>query len=241
MFITGLPGFVLSLVLCGFAPTAAILVAGRVLQGVSAAVLAPQVLATIRNLFSTAEQPKAIGLYGAVFGLASVLGQLLGGALITWKPFGFTWQSIFLINVPIGLFAIAGAIKFLPETRLSRRVRIDLIGVLLLSLLLGSIIYPLTQGREAGWPAWTVVSFGASIPILALFVAVENKVARAGGEPLIDLQLFKNSTFTVGLALAFLFYCMSAFFLTFGIYLQSGLKWSALASGFGILPYTLGF
>jgi EmrB/QacA subfamily drug resistance transporter len=241
MFMTGLAGFVFSSALCGFAPTGTVLVTGRVLQGISAAVMAPQVLAAIRNLFSTAEQPKAIGLYGSVFGLASVIGQLLGGALITLHPFGFTWESIFLINLPIGLLAFIGAARFLPETQPSRGVHLDLLGVLLLSLFLGSIIYPLTQGREAGWPVWTFISFGASVPLLALFIWVEHRIARTGGDPLIDLRLFKNSTFVIGLVMAFLFYCISAFYLTFGIYLQSGLSWSALASGIAILPYTLGF
>ena len=152
MFMTGMGCFILASAVCGFAPNGLVLIGGRILQGASAAVMAPQVLATIRVLFSEQEQPRVIGLYGSVFGLASVVGQLLGGALITWHPLGLTWQSIFLINVPIGVLALAGAVRFLPEIPPSRRVRIDLLGVALLSFFLGSIIYPLTCGREAGWP-----------------------------------------------------------------------------------------
>jgi MFS family permease len=182
-----------------------------------------------------------IGLYGSVFGLASVVGQLLGGALITWHPLGLTWQSIFLINVPIGVLALTGASRFLPEIQPSRRVRIDLIGVALLSLFLGSVIYPLTCGRETGWPPWTFLSFAASIPILAVFIFAEQRMARRGGDPLVDLKLFRNFTFVIGLTMAFLFYCISVFFLTFGIYLQNGLGWTALESGIGILPFAAGF
>ena len=108
MFMTGMACFVLASIICGFAPNGLVLICGRILQGASAAVMVPQVLATIRILFSVEEQPSVIGLYGSVFGLASIVGQLLGGALITWSPSGLTWQSIFLINVPIGVIALLG-------------------------------------------------------------------------------------------------------------------------------------
>ena len=241
MFIAGLAGFIVTSVICGLAPNGSVLIVGRILQGASAAVMAPQVLATIRTIFSVQEQPRVIGLYGSVFGLASIVGQLLGGALITLHPFSLTWQSIFLINVPIGIVALLGAMKFLPEIRPSKRIPIDWVGVLLLSLLLGSIIYPLTRGREAGWPAWTFISFAASVPLLALFIWFERWLGRVGSSPLVDLNLFKNRTFVTGLAMAFLFYCISVFFLTFGIYLQNGLGWTSLASGIGILPFAFGF
>jgi hypothetical protein len=132
-------------------------------------------------------------------------------------------------------------VKYLPESGPSNRIQIDLVGVLLLSLVLGSIIYPLTRGREAGWPAWTFISFAASMPVLALFIWFERWLGRVGGTPLVDLNLFKNRTFVIGLAMAFLFYCISVFFLTFGIYLQNGLGWTSLASGIGILPFAFGF
>lgn len=241
MFIAGMAGFIIASAICGLAPNGSVLILGRVLQGAAAAVMAPQVLATIRTIFSTEEQPRVIGLYGSVFGLASIVGQLFGGALITLHPLGLTWQSIFLINIPIGILALMGALRFLPEIQPSNRPKIDLLGVLLLSLFLGSIIYPLTRGREAGWPAWTFISFAASVPILALFIWFEGWLAKVGGSPLVDLKLFKNSTFVAGLAMAFLFYCSSVFFLTFGIYLQSGLGWTSLASGIGILPFAFGF
>jgi MFS family permease len=241
MFMTGMAGFIMASAICGFAPNGSILILGRILQGASAAVMAPQVLATIRTIFSVAEQPRVIGLYGSVFGFASIVGQLFGGALITLHPLGLTWQSIFLINLPIGAVALVGAMRFLPEARPLSRPKIDLVGVLLLSLLLGSIIYPLTRGREAGWPAWTFISFATSIPLLALFIWFEGWLAKVGGCPLVDLKLFKNRSFVAGLAMAFLFYCISVFFLTFGIYLQSGLGWTSLASGVGILPFALGF
>ncbi|MEO7715042.1 MAG: MFS transporter [Capsulimonas sp.] len=241
MFMLGMGGFVLASALCGLAGSGEMLIAGRILQALAASVMAPQVLATIRTVYSDGELTKIMGLYGSVFGLSAIVGQLGGGALITLHPFGLGWRSIFLINVPIGIFALIGAAKFVPETQPAERSRIDLAGVTLLSLLLASIIYPLTQGREAGWPLWTILCFLAGVPLLAAFVAVENKIAQSGGDPLIDLTLFRRGPFVTGLGMTFLFYSIAAFFMTFGVYLQSGLGWSPLASGFAIMPFAGGF
>jgi EmrB/QacA subfamily drug resistance transporter len=241
MFLTGMAGFILASALCGLSQSADLLIAGRVLQGLAASVMAPQVLATLRTLFSTAEQPRVMSLYGSVFGLAAVVGQLGGGALITWHPFGIGWQSIFWVNVPIGSVAFCGAFKLIPETPRRADVRIDLIGVLLLSLCLGLLIYPLTRGREEGWPAWTVVSLLASMPVLALFIMAEKRIARRGGDPLVHMELFDNRAFVIGLTMTFLFYFLSAFFLTYGIFLQNGIGMSPLQSGLAVMPYAIGF
>jgi EmrB/QacA subfamily drug resistance transporter len=241
MFMTGMAGFVLASALCGLAPGPGVLILGRVLQGLAASVMAPQVLATLRSLFSQAEQPRVMGLYGSVFGLAAVAGQLGGGALITWHPFGLGWQSIFWVNVPIGIAALIGAAKLIPESPPQAGTRIDLIGVALLSICLGLLIYPLTHGREAGWPAWTFVSLAASAPTLWMFVRYEQHVQRRGGDPLIHLELFENRAFVIGLAMSSLFYFMSAFFLTYGVFLQNGLGLTAMASGLAIMPYAVGF
>jgi EmrB/QacA subfamily drug resistance transporter len=241
MFMTGMAGFVLASALCGLAPGPGVLILGRVLQGLAASVMAPQVLATLRSLFSQAEQPRVMGLYGSVFGLAAVAGQLGGGALITWHPFGLGWQSIFWVNVPIGMAALVGAAKLIPESPPQAGTRIDLIGVVLLSICLGLLIYPLTHGREAGWPAWTFISLAASAPMLWMFVRYEQHVQRRGGDPLIHLELFENRAFVIGLAMSSLFYFMSAFFLTYGVFLQNGLGLTAIASGLAIMPYAVGF
>ncbi|AJK49839.1 MFS transporter [Burkholderia plantarii] len=240
LFMAGLAGFVLASALCAAAPNGGVLVIGRILQGASASIMVPQILATIRTVFPPEQQTRVMGFYGFVFGFASVAGQLGGGVLITLKPFGLDWQSIFLINVPVGGLALLGAWRFVPENRPDRRPRLDLGGVVLLSLFLALIIYPLTQGRETGWPAWTFVCFAASVPVLLLFLFVEQRLKARGGDPLVDLHLFRNPVFSIGLILAFCFYCDSVFFLTYGIYLQSGLHWSALTSGLAVLPFGAG-
>jgi MFS family permease len=241
MFMTGMAGFVVASALCGLAPNGHVLVIARIVQGMAAAVMAPQVLATVRAVVPLSQQTRVMSFYGFVFGLSSIVGQLGGGALITYRPFGLDWRVIFLINIPVGILAFIGSWKFVPESQPAVRAGVDLKGVGLLSLLLLLVIYPMTHGREAGWPAWTFVMFALSVPVFALFIATERSLERRGGHPLVDLQLFRNPAFALGLVLAFLFYCNSAFFLTYGIFLQTGLHWTPLASGAAIMPFAIGF
>lgn len=241
MFMIGMAGFVVASTLCGLAGSGAVLVGGRVLQGLFAAVLAPQVLATIRSVFSPQEQVRVMGFYGFVFGLAAVIGQLGGGALISLHPFGLGWRAIFLVNVPIGILALLGSWRFIPESRPPRGQRIDVPGTVLLSLFLLMLVYPLTRGREAGWPLWMVACIAGALPMLGALLAVEARRIAGGHDPLLDVRLLRNPVVVLGLTLAFLFYMLSAFFLSYGIYLQGCLGWSPLASGLAILPLGIGF
>ncbi|MBR8179860.1 MFS transporter [Burkholderia ambifaria] len=241
MFMVGMAGFVVASALCGLADSGAVLVGGRVLQGLFAAILAPQVLATIRSVFSPQEQVRVMGFYGFVFGLAAVIGQLGGGALISLHPFGLGWRAIFLVNVPIGVLALLGSWRFIPESRPPRGQRIDVPGTVLLSLFLLMLVYPLTHGREAGWPLWMVACIVGALPMLGALLAVEVRRLAGGRDALLDVRLLRNPVVALGLTLAFLFYMLSAFFLSYGIYLQGCLNWSPLASGLAILPLGIGF
>ncbi|WP_175911558.1 MFS transporter [Burkholderia sp. BCC1640] len=241
MFMIGMAGFVVASTLCGLAGSGAVLVGGRVLQGLFAAILAPQVLATIRSVFSPQEQVRVMGFYGFVFGLAAVIGQLGGGALISLHPFGLGWRAIFLVNVPIGILALLGSRRFIPESRPPRGQRIDVPGTVLLSLSLLMLVYPLTHGREAGWPLWMVACIAGALPMLGALLAVEARRLAGGRDALLDVRLLRNPVVALGLTLAFLFYMLSAFFLSYGIYLQGCFDWSPLASGLAILPLGIGF
>ncbi|WP_109477203.1 MFS transporter [Paraburkholderia sp. C35] len=241
MFMAGMAGFILASALCGLATSGQILVLARIAQGLAAAIMGPQVLATIRALVPERNQTRVMGVYGFVFGVAAIVGQLGGGALITFHPFGLDWRGIFLLNVPIGLLALLGAWRFLPAHRPTTRPRSDVAGVLLLSLMLLLVMYPLTHGREAGWPVWTLMMFALAAPVCAGFVLVERHAQANGRFPLVDLQLFRTPAFSLGLLLSFLFYCNSAFFFTYGMYLQTGLHWTPLASGIAVMPFALGF
>jgi EmrB/QacA subfamily drug resistance transporter len=241
MFLIGVAAFTLASVLCGAAWSAAVLIAGRIVQGLAATVMAPQVLASIRVLFPAAEQGRALGFYGATFGLANICGQLLGGVLVSLHPFGLAWQAIFLINVPIGLAAFIGGVLFLSDSRAPQALRLDAGGVVLLSLTLGLLVYPLVEGREAGWSAGMVGLLAASPLALFAFIRFEARLSARGGDPLVALHLLRHRGFAIGLVMALVFYMLSSFYLTFAVYLQSGLGETPLEAGLATLPFATGF
>lgn len=241
MFTWGVAGFTLASVLCGTAWSPVALIAGRILQGLTATAMAPQVIASIRVLFPPAEQGTALGLYGATFGLGNILGQILGGVLVSSQPFGFTWQAIFLINVPVGLLALIGGLLFLGDSKADHAQKLDVGGVVLLSATLGLLIYPLVEGREMAWPLWIVAMLAASPIALAAFIHYERRLTERGGVPLVDMSLFRESGFAIGVVMALLYYMLSAFYLTFSVYLQGGLHLTPLAAGLQTLPFGIGY
>jgi MFS family permease len=180
VFLLGMGGFALASALCGLAVNPTMLIASRVLQAVTAAALTPQVLAIIRITFAPQERAFAIGLYGTSMGFASIVAQVVGGSLVSLDLFGWSWRPIFLINVPIGLLAIGAGARVLRESRMERRPSLDLGGVGLVSLALVLLVFPLAEGREAGWPAWSFGMLVASVPVLVGFIWYERLVARWG-------------------------------------------------------------
>jgi MFS family permease len=202
MFMLGIAGFTLASLLCGIAWSPTVRVAGRILQGLTATVMAPQVLASIRVLFPSGEQERALAFYGATFGLANNCGQVLGGVLVSTHPFGFAWQAIFLINLPIGLAALVGSMAALPDSRSQHAQKLDLGGVVLLSLDLALLVFPLVEGREASWPAWMIAMLIACPAVLAAFVCFEARLAARGGAPLVTLSLFRHRGSATGLLMA---------------------------------------
>ncbi|MER7580796.1 MFS transporter [Kitasatospora sp. NPDC097691] len=175
VFGLGLALFTLASAGCGFAPTAAALVGARVVQGLSAALMGPQVLAILRTAFSGAAQARAFARYGLTMGVGAVFGQLIGGLLIRADLLGLGWRSCFLINLPIGLVALAMVRRSLPESRAPRRPGLDPVGVLLVTTALTTLVLPLIQGPQLDWPLWTVLCLGASIVLLAAFAVHQHR------------------------------------------------------------------
>ncbi|MEF3110727.1 MFS transporter [Raoultella sp. WB_B2P2-3] len=241
MFFTGLIGFAAASALCGFAWSPGALIAGRVLQGIAAAIMAPQALASIQAIFPEAEKSRALGLYGAVFGLASVVGQALGGILISLNLFDSGWRAIFLVNLPIALLVILFGIPLIKETRAPQARSLDMGGMTLSVITLGLLIVPLIEGREAGWPWWSWLALSLTPVAACLFWRYENRLARRGGDPLIDPMIFREPGMGLSLLLALLFYSIGVFFLLFSIYLQSALQQSVLRAGLIFLPFGAGF
>jgi MFS family permease len=234
--------FTLASACCGLAPDPSLLVIARLVQGLGAALMGPQVLAIIQVTFPPRERPSALSVYGAVVGISSLAGQALGGFLIRADLFGLSWRVVFLINIPIGIAALAAATVLLPETRSETARRLDLGGVAIITAGLFLLVFPMVEGRDAGWPTWASVCLIASVPTIAAFVAFERWLTARGGSPLVVLSLFRARSFVSGLGVAFLFGAANqAMFFTLALYLQIGLHFSALAAGLTFAPAPVGF
>lgn len=241
MFCIGLIGFVSSSVLCGISPNATVMIIGRVFQGVFGAVMIPQVLAIIHLLFDDTQKRKVMALYSFTFGIAAALGQYLGAVLIELNLFNLGWRIIFLINLPIGILALIGAIIALPNKEKTDNITIDYMGTALMSLGLVAFIYPLTTIGDNGFDISTAIYLVSAVILLTLFVKLENKRRKENKSILIDFSIFKFKNLRFGVIIAFLYYCSGIFYLALGIYLQEELKWTAMEAGKAIIPFGFGF
>lgn len=240
IFLIGVAGFGLTSVICGLASSPAMLILGRVLQGLSAAAMAPQGLASIHALFPEKERARALGLYGAAVGLAAVAAQALGGALISADIFHLAWRVVFLINLPVVAAVLIFGLPLLPDVRGDSPAPVDRIGALLCALTLGLLIVPLVEGRELDWPWWACAMLIACPFAGAAFCKYEVAYARRGGSPLISMELIRRPGLMSGLTGVLFFYVVSAFFLTFSVYLQAAPGMSPFETGLVFLPFGVG-
>jgi EmrB/QacA subfamily drug resistance transporter len=241
IFLIGVVGFTLASLLCGVAQSEMMLVAARFVQGAFSALMIPQILSIIQVTFPEGERVKAFGLYGAVVGVATVSGPLLGGLLVEGNLFGLEWRPIFLINLLVGSIALFAVMKQVRESKSPHAMRLDPIGVVLVTTGLLFLLYPLVQGRDLGWPAWAYVLMVASVPMLAAFALYERRKKRIDDSPLVELSLFKQRSFVVGLLIGMVFFAgIASFFLVFTLYLQIGLGFTPLAAGLTGLPFSVG-
>jgi EmrB/QacA subfamily drug resistance transporter len=232
VFWAGMLLFTLASASCGLAPSGGTLVAARLVQGLGAALVTPQVLSIISVVFHGKERARAFGIYGITLGLAAVLGQLIGGLLIQADILGLGWRACFLINVPIGIVALALVPRVVPESRVEGAGRLDLVGMGIFTLGLGAIVLPLIEGRTQGWPLWTWLCLAVSPVIFAVFTLHQLRLRAAGGDPLLDPALFRERAFTAGLLTTLAFFAsMSSFFLVLALYLQPGRGLDALHAG----------
>ncbi|WP_425571045.1 MFS transporter [Rugosimonospora acidiphila] len=232
LYALGLALFTLASLMCGVAPGVTVLIAGRVAQGLAAALMSPQALAILGTAFTGRARARAFSVYGLTMGVAAVFGQLIGGVLIQADLFGLGWRSCFLVNLPIGALALALLPRLVPESRGTGRARLDIAGMVLVTLALIAAVLPLIQGQAAGWPLWTWLSFAAAAVLFGGFVAYQIGLGRRGGAPLIDPELFRARTFSLGLVAQVVFWTgQASFFLVLALYLQEGHGLSPLNSG----------
>ncbi|GAA4578370.1 MFS transporter [Planotetraspora phitsanulokensis] len=241
MFLIGAAGFTLGSLACAVAQSPEILIGARVMQGLFGAVMLPQGLGMIKEMFPPKEMQAAFGMFGPIMGLSAVGGPILAGWLVEADYFGTGWRMIFLINLPLGAAALLAGARFLPESRSPHPLRLDFPGIILASLGGFLVIYPLVQGRESDWPAWTFVMLAASAVVFAAFGWFESRKSRQGGDPLIVPSLFRKRAFTGGLLTGMVFFSgMAGFMLVFNLYTQIGLGYSTLKAGLTMVPWSAG-
>ncbi|TKY81413.1 MFS transporter [Pectobacterium polonicum] len=241
LFVVGMAGFTIASALCGLAPGAGLLIGARILQGLAAALLFPQVYASIRVNFNGHDSRRAFGLLGMTLGLAAIAGQVLGGWLVHANLFGLGWRSIFLINVPIGLLAIVTA-RLIPESCTPQRPSLDWTGVVLVSVGLTLLLVPLIEGPGQGWPAWCLWMLVAAVALLGIFYRQQERRQMAGHLPLVDMRLLAQRCFLLGVLLVLLVYSTSSsFFLCFALLVQTGLGLDPFLAGSIFAPCSVGF
>ncbi|WP_441246195.1 MFS transporter [Kitasatospora sp. McL0602] len=246
LFIVGAGAFALTSLLCGIAPTAWSLVAARAAQGASAALLIPQVLATITTIGNGPRRARALSIYGAVGGISVVIGQVLGGMLVSADLFGSGWRAVFLLNVPFALLTVVLAVMFVPETRSAHAAKVDLPGTVLLTATLLSLFVPLMEGRAMGWPLWSWLLLGAFPFLAAAFLLVEHRIEQGsethGRVPLVPLSLLRIPEMRRGLGIAVPFFAgFGGFMFVIAVMLQQGLGLGPVAAGWALVPMAVGY
>ena len=240
-FVTGALGFVLASLACGLAVDPGMLIGCRLAQGAAAALLIPQGLGIVRDAFPPVELGSAFALFGPCIGLSAVLGPILGGVLIDADIWGTGWRLIFFVNLPVGLAAALGAAVLLPRAERTRAVRLDVPGAAIGAIGMGLLVYPLIQGQEAGWPAWTYLMLGGSAVAFAALVAWLRHVRRAGRAPLIEASIFARRQFSAGLAAILVFFAvMAGLLLVLTLFVQFGAHYSAVHAGITMAPFAGG-
>ncbi|KVG72103.1 MFS transporter [Burkholderia ubonensis] len=242
LFVTGLAIFTVSSLACGVAPGTWLLIVGRIAQGVGAALLVPQVMSLIQRSFEGPARARAIGYYSMILGLGSTAGQALGGVIITADFAGLSWRPAFLINVPIGIVLLASARSALPALAGPERRKLDLAGVALLTGAMLLIVVPLTFGHDVGWPAWVWASLAAGVIGVATFLRFERVLAQRGGSPLLNLDALLATGIRPGLTVVSIgFIGYGGWLFACALYLQTGLGFSPMISGFVFAAYAFGF
>ena len=240
--IVGLAVFTVASLLCGLVTSSGELIGFRLVQGLGAGVMIPQVLSLIQRSFAPgAERSKALGMYSAVIAGGSVVGQVAGGGLVSANLFGSTWRSIFLLNVPIGIVLLVLAVRWLPRDRGETSRKLDPAGVVTLSGAVLAIVLPLVLGHEENWPLWCWLSLAGGAVLFAIFVVVERQVARRGGSPLVPGRVVRAPAMIAGgTTILLIMFGFGGFPFTLTLYLQDVLHFRPFEAGLLYAPTAVG-
>jgi EmrB/QacA subfamily drug resistance transporter len=241
MFLIGVGGFTIASLLSGLAWNTDILIAARLVQGGFAALMVPQVMSLMQVMFKPSERGGVMGMFGALAGVAASLGPIVGGLLISANIAGLDWRPIFLINIPVGIFAFAAAIRYLPEGKSPHPLKLDIVGTLIIIVALFLLVFPLIQGRELGWPSWTFILMILAIPVFVLFGLWQSVKEKKDHSPLVVPSLFRIKTFVTGIIINLIFEAaMLGVFLPLTLIMQVGLGYSVIKAALTGLPIAIG-
>ncbi|MFI6346029.1 DHA2 family efflux MFS transporter permease subunit [Streptomyces sp. NPDC050560] len=243
VFMAGLVLFTVASAACGAAQSSGWLVGARVVQGLAGGLVSPQISGLIQQMFSGAERGRAFGMFGAVVGISTAVGPVLGGLLIHAAGAEEGWRWVFYVNLPLGAVCLLLAHRLLPDTpgahRLSLR-RLDPLGVLLLGLGIVALLLPFVQSQQ--WKSdgkWLLLV--PAVLLLAAFAWWERRWDARGEDPLLHLSLFRVPGYAAGCVLILLYFAgFTSIFFVSTLFLQNGLHYSALLAGLTITPFALG-
>jgi predicted MFS family arabinose efflux permease len=242
IFIAGVLGFTLASLWCGLSGSPAMLILARAAQGGAAAMMVPQVLASIHTLFPDSSRARAFTIFAVAIGLGAAFGFMLGGWLVTLNVAGLGWRSIFCVNVPIGAGIALAAAWLMPAMPRNVGTRLDLRGAVVLFIGLLGLIVPLMFGRELGWPWWMWITIAAGIAVLCGFVRLQRAIEQHGGMPLIDLALLEDRVFVAGMSATFCFFLGNlSFYFVLTLYIQNGLGFSPFDAALTVMPLAFAF
>lgn len=243
LFLIGLSIFTVASVLAGLAPDPTILLVARLIQGIGAGIQMPQVMGMVQELFQGPERGRAFGLFGATIGLATAFGPTLGGLLIAAGGNEWGWRLMFLVNLPLGLLAIAGTVWLLPDGAKKERkpLNMDPIGIAIFAVVVVSLMWPFlfTTGRPTDDPTrwWALLLFALA---LAVFIWWEARYASTGKHPLIPLRLFRIASFRNGAIVSALYFAaMPTMFLVSTVFLQDGLGLTPVLAGMTTISFAV--
>jgi EmrB/QacA subfamily drug resistance transporter len=241
LFMIGVSGFTIASLLCGLAWNPEILVGARIVQGIMAALMVPQVMSMMQIMYKPAERAGVMGIFGALAGIAASLGPVIGGILIHFNLWNLDWRPVFLINIPVGVFALFMGWRYLPDGKSAHPLKLDITGTILVVGAMLLLVFPLIQGRELDWPLWVFIMMTTAAPMLALFgwwLLHKNKKDKS---PLIPPVLLKTRSFVVGLLVNIIFQAaMAGFFLPFTLLLQIGLGYEVIKAALTGIPIAIG-
>jgi EmrB/QacA subfamily drug resistance transporter len=240
MFQVGVGSFAATSMLAGLAPTAEVLIAARVLQGLAGGLINPQVSGLVQQLFRTDERGRAFGALGTTVGVGTALGPLVGGALIALGGPDVGWRLVFFVNIPVGVAVIVLARRLLPMDRPQSRHRLDIAGAALLGGATFCVLFAAVQYDSARDARLALLIIPAVILLIVFFLR-ERRLTRMQKDPLVDLRLFRVPSFAAGVLFALAYFpAMAGLPLVLAIYYQDGLGYTALQSGLGVTTYALG-